>query len=64
FWMRYRHFLSFGRVLVDRGYAFLGMMGEVKFERDGHEVIEEVLAGGKGVILMSAHLGNWELAAY
>lgn len=61
---RYRHFLSFGRVLVDRAYAFTGMLGEVKFERDGHSVIEEVLASGKGVILMSAHLGNWELAAY
>lgn len=63
-WRNYRHFLSFGRVLVDRGYAFLGMLGEVKFERDGHEVIEQTLAAGKGVILLSAHLGNWELAAY
>ncbi|MCA8910133.1 MAG: hypothetical protein KDB82_00390 [Planctomycetes bacterium] len=63
-WKNYRHFLSFGRVLVDRAYAFTGMLGDVKFERDGHEVIEEVVAGGKGVILLSAHLGNWELAAY
>ncbi|MBZ0136928.1 MAG: lipid A biosynthesis acyltransferase [Planctomycetes bacterium] len=63
-WKNYRHFLSFGRVLVDRGYAFLGMLGEVRFERDGHHVIEEVLASGKGVILLSAHIGNWELAAY
>jgi predicted LPLAT superfamily acyltransferase len=62
--MRYRHFLSFGRVLVDRAYAFLGMLGHVQFERDGHEVIEQVLGEGKGVILLSAHLGNWELAAY
>jgi predicted LPLAT superfamily acyltransferase len=64
FWMRYRHYLSFGRVLVDRGYAFLGMMGQVKFDRDGHQIIEEALAGGKGLILISGHLGNWELAAY
>ena len=63
-WMRYRHFLSFGKVLVDRGYAFLGMLGTVKFERDGHDVIESVLGQGKGAILISAHLGNWELAAY
>jgi len=62
--MRYRHILSFGRVLLDRTYAFLGMLGHVEFERDGHEVIEKVLAQGKGVILLSAHLGNWELAAY
>lgn len=63
-WMNYRHFLSFGRVLVDRGYAYMGMLGEVKFERDGHELIEDTLARGKGVILVSAHIGNWELAAH
>jgi len=62
--LRYRHFLSFGRVLVDRGYAFLGMLGEVRLEKDGRENIEDALAQGKGLILLSAHLGNWELAAY
>ena len=63
-WKNYRHFLSFGRVLVDRGYAFLGMLGKVKFERDGAEVLRKAINDGKGLILISAHLGNWELAGY
>lgn len=63
-WKNYRHFLSFGRVLVDRGYAFLGMLGKVRFERDGAEALREAIQGGKGMILISAHLGNWELAGY
>lgn len=62
--MRYRHFLSFGRMLVDRAYAFLGLLKKVRIERDGEGVIPGALADGKGLILMSAHLGNWELAAY
>ena len=63
-WRNYRHFLSFGRVLVDRGYAFMGMLGAVKFERDGAEVLRDAMNAGKGVIIVSAHLGNWELAGY
>lgn len=62
--MRYRHILSFGRVLVDRGYAFLGMLGHVRIDRDGAEAMQQALDAGNGVILLSAHLGNWELAAY
>lgn len=63
-WLNYRHFLSFGRVLVDRGYAFLGMIDNMRFERDGAESLREAIDAGKGVIIISAHLGNWELAGY
>jgi Kdo2-lipid IVA lauroyltransferase/acyltransferase len=32
-------------------------------EPDGWEILEQAVAGGSGVILISAHIGNWELSA-
>ena len=32
-------------------------------EMEGKEEIDKALAAGRGVILISAHVGNWELAA-
>ncbi|MHC4840409.1 MAG: LpxL/LpxP family acyltransferase [Planctomycetota bacterium] len=61
---RYSHLMSFGRVLVDRLFVF--------FRRDRHGItldssesdkIPIEAAKGSGLILLSAHVGNWELAA-
>jgi len=63
-WLNYRHFLSFGRILLDRAYAFAGMHDRFKFERENTEAFEQALAMGKGLVIVSAHMGNWELAAH
>lgn len=34
-----------------------------RYEVEGLELLEEAEAAGRGVIMMSAHLGNWEAAA-
>jgi len=54
----YRHFFSLGMSLLDR---FAMMLGRLDFSctHEGEEQIEEALARGKGVILISAHVGNW-----
>lgn len=56
------HFYSFGMSLIDR-YAFL-ITGKQFFSISTHneELIVNELQKGKGVILIGAHFGNWELA--
>ena len=59
----YRHFLSFARTLVDR--ALLATRGKSVFrcEEVGLEHIRSSASEGRGAILLTAHLGNWDLAA-
>ncbi len=59
----YRHFFEFGQVLVDRFIFYARGTKSFTFESNGWENIEKGLAGGKGVILLSAHVGGWEIAS-
>ncbi len=60
----YRHLLAFAHTLVDR--VELGVEGPEKFSRVSEHGVGELLdssAGPKGSILLTAHLGSWELAS-
>ena len=55
-------FLSFSRIILDN--MILGIFGPERFELKeiGTEIFEKALARGKGLVLLSAHMGNWHLA--
>jgi predicted LPLAT superfamily acyltransferase len=58
----FRHFYSFGMSLIDR-YAFLiTQKSFFTFSTNNEDFIESEIKKGKGVILLGAHFGNWELA--
>lgn len=58
----FRHFYSFGMSLIDR-YAFLiTQKSFFTFSTNNENLIENEVKKGKGVILLGAHFGNWELA--
>jgi predicted LPLAT superfamily acyltransferase len=59
----YRHLLSFARTMVDR--ALFRTRGKTSFQytEEGLHHIHEAAAAGNGAILLTAHVGNWELAA-
>jgi predicted LPLAT superfamily acyltransferase len=59
-WLVFQHFLSFGRALIDRTAILAGNTQPFSFSFDGENLLRDALAEGRGVLLLTAHLGNWE----
>jgi len=58
----YLLFVSQGKSLIDRYYVAFGP-GDMDIERLGFDRVREILAhGDKGFILLTAHVGNWQMA--
>ena len=58
----FRNIYSFGQVLVDRGW--LGLRSETGFKGEftGYQTLIELIGKKKGVVLLTAHVGNWQAA--
>jgi predicted LPLAT superfamily acyltransferase len=63
-WNGFRHFYSFGQTLLDRVAIIGGETKGFRFHFDGEEHLRSALERGRGLILVSAHCGNWEVAAH
>jgi predicted LPLAT superfamily acyltransferase len=61
-WLVFRHFLSFGRALIDRTAILAGDTRHFSFNFEGEEHLRNAVAEGHGVLLLAAHVGNWEAA--
>ena len=58
----YLVFVSQGKSLIDRYYVAAGGR-DIRLELVGYEKIKELLTDGqKGLILLTAHVGNWQVA--
>ncbi len=62
FFGRWLHYHSYGQILVDR-VAFLVGKGKFKYSFVNQDLAAELLSEGKGLILLSAHLGGWDIAS-
>jgi len=60
----YRNYYLFGQTLIDKIVVMSGLKVPYTFVFEGEHYIEEIMAAGKGGILISAHIGNYELAGY
>ncbi|MBQ0044867.1 MAG: acyltransferase [Bacteroidales bacterium] len=58
----YRNHFVFGQVILDRFATYAGK--KFRFEFDGKEKFDALAAGGPGFMMVSSHVGNYELAGY
>jgi predicted LPLAT superfamily acyltransferase len=56
----YRLFINQGRNLIDRHYL-VERLGPMEMDIVGFEPLRELVAAGRGMILLTAHLGNWQV---
>lgn len=61
-WLVFKHFFSFGQALIDRTAILAGQTKHFSFAFDGEHNLRTAAAAGKGVLLLTAHVGNWEVA--
>jgi predicted LPLAT superfamily acyltransferase len=54
----------FGQTLIDKAAVLSGKKHGLEFDRQGMENIRAIVKEGKGGLLVSAHLGNWEVAGH
>lgn len=54
----------FGQTLLDKFALLSGTPVKLSMEHEGIEHLEQLIADGRGGILVSAHLGNWEAAGH
>lgn len=64
FYSVYKSYFIFGQTLIDRILISSGKRDRFTYEFDGIENIIQVLEEGNGGILISAHLGNFEISEY
>lgn len=56
----YIHFYSFGKTLIDKVAIGMGLTNKFSFEFDNYNRFLDILNSNKGVVLIGAHVGNWE----
>jgi len=60
----YRNYYLFGQSIIDKVVLMSEIPNKFKIDFDGEENLRKIAALNKGGLLLSAHLGNWEIAGY
>ncbi|WP_053978208.1 LpxL/LpxP family acyltransferase [Mangrovimonas xylaniphaga] len=60
----YRNYYVFGKTIIDKVAISSGLKDYFTYQFDGVELLEEALKKKQGGILISAHVGNFEIAEH
>jgi predicted LPLAT superfamily acyltransferase len=59
-----RNIYFFGQTLIDKVAVLTGSASKLGFTHEGIEHLEALAGSGEGGLVVSAHLGNWEIAGH
>lgn len=60
----YKNYYLFGQSLIDKIVVMSGIRNRFTFDFDGEENLRKMVSDQQGGLLLSAHLGNWEIAGH
>lgn len=60
----YKSYFTFGQTIIDKVAISSGMSNAFEYHFDGREKIDAISKLGKGGVLISAHVGNFEISEY
>jgi predicted LPLAT superfamily acyltransferase len=60
----YRNYFLFGQSLIDKVVIMSEIPNRFSFEFDGEDNLRKMVNLQKGGLLLSAHIGNWEIAGH
>jgi predicted LPLAT superfamily acyltransferase len=60
----YKNYYWFGQTIIDKVVLLSGMKHPFRFEFEGEENLREMVKQNRGGLLLSAHIGNWEIAGH
>jgi len=58
----YKGFYKLGQTLLDKVVIMGGVKNKFTFDFDGEHLLRDMAKAGEGGVLLSAHIGNWEIA--
>ncbi|HQY11164.1 MAG: lipid A biosynthesis acyltransferase [Ferruginibacter sp.] len=60
----YMNYYMLGQSIIDKVVVMSGIRNNFSFDFDGEENLQKIAAQKKGGILLSAHIGNWDVAGH
>jgi predicted LPLAT superfamily acyltransferase len=58
----YKNYYWFGQTIIDRVVLMAGIPNRFSFDFDGEKYLRQMVEEKQGGLLLSAHIGNWEIA--
>jgi predicted LPLAT superfamily acyltransferase len=62
--MVYLSYFTFGQTIIDKVAISAGLRNRFSYEFDGVDILNQLLKEKKGGVLISAHIGNFEIAEH